>query len=61
MVERDVFHKKPKQQYHLSHQRECLYDTQSLKEWELLCESLFIPIERRTLIQKLVEKEVFFY
>ena len=35
------------------------YGAQSLKEWELLYESMFIPVERRTLIKKLEEKEVF--
>ena len=32
---------------------------QSLKEWRLLCESVFIPIEKWTLILKMVEREVF--
>ena len=32
---------------------------QLLKERRLLCESIFIPIERWTLILKLVEREVF--
>ena len=31
---------------------------QSLKERRLLCESVFIPIERRSLILKMVEREV---
>ena len=30
-----------------------------MKELRLLCESMLIPVERRTLIQKLVEREVF--
>ena len=35
-----------------------IYSAQSLKERRLLCESVFIPIERWTLILKLVEREV---
>ena len=59
MAERDVFLMKPKHQNHLSQQGECVYSAQSRKERILLCESMFIPIERRTLILKIVEGEVF--
>ena len=38
---------------------ECVYDAQSWKERRLLCESMFIPIEIRTSILKLVIREVF--
>ena len=53
------FFMKPKHQYHLSQRGECVYGTQSWEERRLLCESMFIAIERQTLIQKLVEWEVF--
>ena len=46
-------------QYHLSQWEECVYDDQSWKERRLLCESMFIPIEGRTSILKLVISEVF--
>ena len=59
MVEKDGFFIKPKHQYHLYHQGECVYDAKWLKERRLLCESMFIPIERRTSILKLVIREVF--
>ena len=38
---------------------EWIYDAQSLKERRLLCESVFIPIEKWTLILKMAEREVF--
>ena len=44
---------------HLSQQGECVYIAQSWKEKRLLCESLFIPIQRRTSILKMVKREVF--
>ena len=46
MVESDVFLLKPKHQNHLSQQVECDYGAQSWKERRLLCESMFILIER---------------
>ena len=49
----------PKHQYHLSHQGECGYDAQSWKEWRLLCEYIFIQIERRTSILIMAIREVF--
>ena len=59
MVEREVFHMKPKHQYHLSQLGQYVYGAQSQNERRLLCESVFIPTEKWTLIPKLVEKEVF--
>ena len=59
MAERDVFLMKPKHQYHLSQWGECVYGAQSWKERRLLCESMFIPIERRTSILKLVIRKAF--
>ena len=45
---------------HLAKQVEWIYGVQSLKEWRLWCESMFILAEGWTLlIQKLVEREVF--
>ena len=37
MVERDVFYMKPKHQYHLSQEGECVYDAQSWKKKRLFC------------------------
>ena len=59
MAKREVFLTKPKLQYHLSQREECVYDAQSSNEMRLLCESMFIPIKRRTLILKKVIREVF--
>ena len=59
MVEKEVFLMKPKHQNHLSQQGECVYSDQSWKEKRLLCESLFIPIENRTSIRKMVERKAF--
>ena len=44
---------------HLSQKGEWNYGAQSLKEWRLLCKSMFILVERWMLIQKLVGIEVF--
>ena len=44
----------------LSQREEWNYGAQSLKEWKLLCESMFISVERWALIQKLLKGEVFF-
>ena len=44
---------------HLSQWVEWIYAAQSLKERRLLSESIFIPIERWTLILKKVETKVF--
>ena len=59
MVQREVFLMKPKHQYHLSNQGECVYDAQSRKERRLLCESMLNTIEKRTSILKLVIREAF--
>ena len=49
MVERDVFLMKPKHEYNFS---------QSWKEKRLLCESVFVQINKRLLILKIVERNV---
>ena len=46
-------------QYHLSQRGECVYSALSQKDRRLLCESIFIPIKRRTSIEKMVIREVF--
>ena len=46
MVESEVFLMKLMYQNHLSQQGECVYSAQSRKEIRLLCESMFILIER---------------
>ena len=43
---------KVKHIYDLSELGECVYAAQSWKESRLLCESIFIPIDRWTLILK---------
>ena len=43
-----------KHQYHLPQWEECVYGAQSWKDRKLLCESMFIPIERWTLNLKMV-------
>ena len=50
---------KPQHQNRLSQQGEGVYSAQSRKKRILLCDSIFIPTERRTLILKMVEKQVF--
>ena len=59
MVEREVFHMKPRHQYLLSQWEEWICGVQSLKERRLLFESMVIQSEWRTLVLKMVEKEVF--
>ena len=59
MVENEVFPMKPKLQYHLSQWGECVYGALSWKERRLLCEFVFIPIERRTSNLKMVESDIF--
>ena len=44
---------------HLSQWGESIYGAESLKQRRFLCESIFISIERWTLILKMVEREVF--
>ena len=44
---------------HLSKRGEWIYGAQLLKERSLLCESIFIPIEKWTLILKMVERNIF--
>ena len=50
---------KPKHQYHLSQQGESVNGAQSWKERRLLCESVFIPIDKWTLTLKMMEREAF--
>ena len=61
LVEKEVFPMKPKHQYCLSQWVECVYAAKSLKERRLLCESMFIAIDRRTLIPKNEGKLSFCY
>ena len=58
-VIREAFLMKPRHQYHLSQRGEWTCGGESLKESRLLCESKFIQIERKTLVLKMVEREVF--
>ena len=58
-VMREDVLKKPKHQYRQSQRGERVYDAQSWKERRLLCESMFIPIERWTWILKMVGNQVF--
>ena len=48
-----------KHQYHLSQWGECVYGAKSWKERRLLYESMFVQIKLRTLILKMVERDVF--
>ena len=57
--ETEVFLMRRKHKYHLSQLGECVYSAKSWKEKRLLCESIFIPNEKWTLILKMVEREVF--
>ena len=59
MVKREVFLMRPKHQCHLSQLGEWVYDSQSWKERRLLCESVFIQIDKRTLILKNYGKNSF--
>ena len=57
--EKDVFLMKPKHQHHLSQWGECVHGAHSWKEGRLLCESVFIQINERRLILKMVERQIF--
>ena len=59
MAEKNVFPRKPKRQYHLSQWGESVYVAQSWNEIGLLYELVCIPIEKETLILKMVQREVF--
>ena len=52
---------KPKHQWHLSQWGERAYGAQSWKERGLLCESVFVPIDKWTLILKKDGKISFSY
>ena len=56
---REAFLMKPMHQYHLSQWGEWVYDSQSWKERRLLHESMFIQIDKWTLILKNGEKRSF--
>ena len=56
---REVFLMKLKHQYHLSQWGEWIGGAQSIKERRLSCEFIFIPIEKRTSILKMVERKTF--
>ena len=45
----------------LSQWGECVYGAHSWKEKRLLCESMFVQIDRWTLILKMVERDVFLW
>ena len=53
------FSYKTKVSIHLSQWVEWIYGAQSLKEKRLLCQFVFIPIERWISIQKEVDRKVF--
>ena len=60
MVEREAFLMKPKHQCHLSQWVTRIYSAQLWKEKRLLFESMFVPIDRWTLIlRKMGEKNFF--
>ena len=59
MVEKKAFLLKPKHQCHLSQRAEWVYRAQSWKEKRLLCESVFVPIDKQTLTIKNDGKERF--
>ena len=59
IVEREVSLLKLSHQYHLSQWGVCVYGPQSRKKKTLSCEFVFNPIEKRTLILKMIEREVF--
>ena len=61
MVEKGIFFMKPKHQYHLSQWREHVYGSLLWKQKRLLPQSVFIPIDRWTLILKNVGKWSFSY
>ena len=61
MTEREAFPMKLKQQCHLSQQEKWLYCAQSRKESILLCESIFVLIDKWTLTLKNDGKRSFSY
>ena len=50
MMERKAFLQKPKHQCHLSQWGEWVYCAKSWKERRLICESVFVPIDKQSLI-----------
>ena len=61
MVGKKAFLMKPRHQCHLSQWGEWVFGSQSWKERRLLCESLFIQIDKWSLILKNGGKKSFSY
>ena len=59
MPKEDFFLTKPKHEYHLSQRGDSVYGLSLRKERRLLCESLVVQIDERTLILKMVGNKVF--
>ena len=58
-MEREACFMKPKYQCRLSQRGEWVYGAQSRKERRLLCESMFVPIDKWNLTLKMTEREAF--
>ena len=52
MMEGEAVLMKPKHQCHLSQYEEWDYGAQSWKQWRLLCESMFVPLDKWTITLK---------
>ena len=61
IMEKEAFLMEPKHQCHLSQWGEWVYVAQSWKEKRLLCESVFVPIDKWTLALKNDGKKTFPY
>ena len=61
MVKKDVFLMKPKPQYHLSQWGECIWVPNHEKKKEIILWIHAYPIQKQTLILKMVERNVFFW
>ena len=61
MLEKEHFFMKQKHQYHLSQWVEWAYGAQSWNEKRILCESVFVSIDKWTLILKNGGKKSFSY
>ena len=59
-VERWAFFMKPKHQCYLSQLVEWVYGARTWKERRLLCEFVFVSIDKRTFILKMVKRKAFF-
>ena len=60
MVESEAFFMNPKHKCHLSHWVKWAYGSQKWNEKRLLCESMFVPFDKRILILKIVESGAYF-